>query len=104
MNVQRAEVVAFLQQAVRGILERDGQTVVADITEDTQLLGREGVLSSLMIVELMLGVEDFCAENGLCFVWASDTAMSEKRSPYRTLASLTEFILSLPLESGFKVH
>ena len=99
MSVRRTEIVAFLQRTVRGILERDGQTEIADITESTRLLGREGVLSSLMLVELMLEVEDFCAENGLVFVWADDAAMSERRSAYRTVESLTELILSLPRET-----
>ena len=104
MSVQRTEVVAFLQRAVRGILERDGQTVVADITENTRLFGREGVLSSLMLVELMLEVEDFCAENRLCFTWANDAAMSERRSAYRTVASLTDLIVSLPPETASEAH
>lgn len=95
MSVQRIEVVAFLQNAVRDILERDGQDPPENITEDSRLMGREGLLSSLMLVELMLAVEDFCAEKGLHFVWTNDATMSERRSVYRTLASLSDFILSL---------
>lgn len=95
MSVHRAEVIAFLQNTVRDILERDGQDLSADITEDSRLLGQGGLFSSLMLVELMLAVEDFCAEKDLNFVWANDSAMSERRSAYRTLASLSDFILSL---------
>lgn len=95
MSLQRSEVVHFLQNAVRGILEREGQDSFGEITEDTRLLGRESALSSLLLVELMLEVEDFCAEKGLTFVWANDAAMSERRSVYRSLASLADFILSL---------
>ena len=100
MSAQRTEVFAFLQRAVRGILERDGQTVISDFSNDTILMGREGLFSSLMLVELMLEVEDFCSEKRICFSWTSETTMSERRSAYRTVESLTDFILSLPLKTS----
>lgn len=96
MNICRADVVAFLARAVRDILEREERSDLAGITEETPLWGREGAFSSLMLVELMLAVEDFCAENSLRFVWTNDAAMSERRSVYRSVGSLTDFILSLP--------
>lgn len=95
MSVPRSEVIAFLQNTVRDILECNGQDLSADITENSRLWGKGGQLSSLMLVELMLAVEDFCAEKNLNFVWANDSTMSERRSVYRTLDSLSNFILSL---------
>ncbi len=93
--MNRNKIVNFLMSAVRDIREQS-DAPEACISEDTVLFGREGVLTSLMLVELMLALEDFCNENGIEFVWASDSAMSQRRSVYRTVASLTDFVLSLP--------
>lgn len=100
MNICRADVVAFLARAVREILEREGQGEISEITEETPIWGREGTFSSLMLVELMLTLEDFCTENRLRFVWTNDAAMSKCRSVYRSVGSLTDFILSLPSEDA----
>lgn len=96
MDMERPQVVSFLQGAVLSILERDGQSPPSGITEDTRLFGSEGVLSSLLLVELMLEVEDFCAAHSRRFVWGDDAVMSERQSAYRTLGSLADFVLALP--------
>lgn len=99
MALERSEVLDFLNKAVRGVLERDGQTRLPEITEATPLFGAGGVLSSLLLVELMLEVEDFCGANGLQFAWTDDAAMSERRSAYRSVGALADFILSLPADA-----
>lgn len=96
MDMYRADVVAFLLRTVRGILEREGLSDFPGITEETPLWGKGGAFSSLMLVELMLSLEDFCAENNLRFVWTNDATISERRSVYRSVGSLADFILSLP--------
>lgn len=99
MDVTRSEVLDFLKKAVPAILERDGQTKIPEIKEETPLFGSGGVLSSLLLVELMLEVEDFCAATGRHFVWADNATLSERRSAYRSVGALADFILSLP-EAG----
>lgn len=93
--MDRNKIICFLTAMVRDIREQ-ADVPVSCISEDTVIFGKEGVLTSLMLVELMLALEDFCTENGIEFVWASDSAMSQRRSVYRTVASLTDFVLSLP--------
>lgn len=93
--MNRNKIINFLASTVRDIQEQ-ANAPNASISEDTVIFGKEGVLTSLMLVELMLALEDFCTENGIEFVWANDSAMSQRRSVYRTVASLTDFVLSLP--------
>jgi acyl carrier protein len=63
------------------------------VRDDTPLIGGEGVLDSMRLVELCLALEDKAAEIGFEFDWASDVAMSRTRSMFRTADSLaTEFI------------
>lgn len=98
--MDRAAVVSFLCESVAKILEDNGSGQHATISEDTQLFGREGVLASLMLVELMLAVEDYCTEQGLVFAWTDDSAMSERRSAYRSVGSLADTIMALPAATG----
>ncbi len=64
----------------------------AHLDENTVLLGVNGVLNSLALVSLLIEVEDYCEEHDLTFIWPSASAMSPKNSPFRTVASLAEYI------------
>ena len=58
------------------------------VTDDMSLIGGEGVLDSMKLVELCLALEDKAAEIGFEFDWTSDAAMSRSRSMFRTAGSL----------------
>ena len=58
------------------------------VTDDMPLIGGEGVLDSMKLVELCLALEDKAAEIGFEFDWTSDAAMSRSRSMFRTAGSL----------------
>lgn len=63
------------------------------VTDDMPLIGGEGVLDSMKLVELCLALEDKAAEIGFEFDWTSDAAMSRSRSIFRTADSLAaEFV------------
>jgi acyl carrier protein len=63
------------------------------VIDDMPLIGGEGVLDSMKLVELCLALEDKAAEIGFEFDWTSDAAMSRSRSMFRTADSLAaEFI------------
>lgn len=66
------------------------------VTDDMKLIGGEGVLDSMKLVELCLALEDKAAEIGFEFDWTSDAAMSRSRSMFRTADSLAaEFFSQL---------
>ncbi len=63
------------------------------VTGYMPLIGVEGVLDSMKLVELCLALEDKAAEIGFEFDWTSEEAMSRSRSMFRTADSLAaEFI------------
>ena len=81
----KSEVFSQIAQ----LLENKSLTV----TDDMPLIGGEGVLDSMKLVELCLALEDKAAEIGFEFDWTSDAAMSRSRSMFRTAGSLaSEFI------------
>jgi acyl carrier protein len=61
-----------------------------DIDESTNLIGSDGVLDSLGLVELCLRIEDAALVEGFEFDWASERAMSRNASIFRTVGSLSE--------------
>jgi acyl carrier protein len=76
----KSEVFSQIAQ----LLEKKSLTV----TDDMPLIGGEGVLDSMKLVELCLALEDKAAEIGFEFDWTSDAAMSRSRSMFRTAGSL----------------
>jgi hypothetical protein len=62
----------------------------------TALVGSRAVIRSRELVELLLELEEFCeCELGVEFDWTSDGAMSERRSPLRTIGTLAEHVAGL---------
>jgi acyl carrier protein len=68
-------------------LERGGQA---------PLYGRDGVLDSLGLVSFLSAVEQAVEDRlGKPITLASERAMSLKHSPFRTVATLTEYVAEL---------
>jgi acyl carrier protein len=67
-----------------------------DATPETRLFGGASLLDSTALVSLLVEVEqqvnDAC---GTAIVIADDRAMSQKRSPFRTIGSLAEYVSML---------
>jgi acyl carrier protein len=63
------------------------------ITPETRLIGREAVLDSMGLVNLIVEVEQRLEEEyDLAVVLADERAMSQKNSPFRTVQSLADYI------------
>lgn len=74
---------------IAALLDGDSKLVA----DDMPLIGSDGVLDSMKLVELCLALEDKATEFGFNFDWTSATAMSRSRSMFRTAGSLlSEFI------------
>ncbi len=65
-----------------------GQNARVDLA--TPLMGQDGVLDSILIIELCVGLEDRSSELGFEFDWTSDAAMSRSRSMFATVESLAQ--------------
>jgi acyl carrier protein len=58
------------------------------LTQDTQLIGNDRILDSLLLVELCLKLEDLSSELDFNFDWTSTEAMSRSASMFRDIKSL----------------
>jgi acyl carrier protein len=60
------------------------------VDESTPLIGANGIVDSLGLVELCLRLEDAAIQEGFEFDWVSEKAMSRNTSIFRTVGSLSE--------------
>ncbi|HEX2135110.1 MAG TPA: hypothetical protein VHG30_04285 [Microvirga sp.] len=88
-DISRSDIV----QKIRNLLAEYSDLNYANINESTPLIGSQAAIRSRVIVELMLGLEDYAEEElGFEFDWSSDAAMSEGRSMMRTVGSLADYL------------
>jgi acyl carrier protein len=73
------------------------------LNEPTRLVGKNAVLSSLGLVTLIVTIEQKLSEDyDLAVVIADERAMSQERSPFRTVDSLSDYISTLIEEARDK--
>jgi acyl carrier protein len=89
-----------LQNLVFAVLDELNQAEFAEKpvekSVDTPLFGSTGQLDSLDLVTLVLAIEDRTADElGRRLSLASDRAMSQERSPFRTVGTLVDYMATL---------
>ena len=67
-----------------------------EITAETRLIGAEALLDSAALVSFLVEVEQQITDAaGTEIVIADDRAMSQKRSPFRNIGTLAEYVVML---------
>lgn len=66
------------------------------ISADTRLLGQSSGLDSLELVKILLDVEERVSEElGAPIALMDERAMSQERSPFRSVNALTDYVVAL---------
>jgi len=69
------------------------------VDETTHLFGAQGFLDSLKLVNVVLDTEQQINDSyNLAISLADDRSVSQQRSPFRTVASLADYILAVAAE------
>jgi acyl carrier protein len=69
--------------------------------ENLVLIGSKAALDSISFVTLIVIIEDMVAEQlGKNIIIVSDKAFSQQRSPFHTVATLTNYIIELAAEES----
>jgi len=94
-------VISCLNELLSEMDEQD-QSQIPALDESTYLFGRKGILDSLGLVTLIVNIEQKLNEDyGTTITIADERAMSQERSPFRTVGSLIQYI-SLLIEEEKK--
>jgi acyl carrier protein len=89
------ELIVRLCKEHNEIAEPERQIDLRD-PDAARLYGRQGVLDSLGLVSLLAAIEQALEdEHGIQVTLADERAFSQARSPFRTVASLSEYIHGL---------
>jgi acyl carrier protein len=87
-------------KVIRDYLEANGQPET--INEHTALIGSNSVLSSIGLVTVIVDIESTLSEKGIDVLILSEKAMSLTTSPFRSVGSLTNFIIQQVKEQNEK--
>jgi len=90
-----AEVILAVAREFHDEAEGDSPIAVARGLQ-APLYGSEGGLDSLGLVSFIVAVEQAIEERlGLAITLADEKAMSQQNSPFRTIASLVDYVVGL---------
>lgn len=85
-------IVDFIMDCVKQAVESTDSSVSCELTPDTVLFGKGGILDSAGLVSLIASIEDGLREKyGIYVSLADERAMSEGYSPYRTVGGLVHY-------------
>ena len=73
-------------------------------TPEAVIFGRGGKLDSLGLVNFVLAVEEKLTKLGIDVSLTDERAMSQSRSPFRSVAALTAFVQQSSQEALQRVH
>ena len=98
--MERKEVVDLVLMRLRDITSEVSKQkqieMPAVLDESTRLIGKKAVLDSLGLVNLIISVEqEINDSNGLSITIADDRAMSMEKSPFKSVATLADYICLL---------
>ena len=88
----KEELVALIVDVASDVREQEGIDSDESITAETRLFGDGGLFDSMGLVSLIVAVEQTIDERLSRRVsLADEKALSQKVSPYRTVASLADY-------------
>ena len=88
-------MIGMLQQTLDAhILDQGGEAVRA--SADLPLIGEDAAVSSMALVSYIADVESTLMENyNLTLTLVSERALSRKKSPFRTITALADYVFEL---------
>jgi acyl carrier protein len=98
--IDRESAVGIVISALRDAVDQNGGDA-AGVTEATVIVGPEAVIDSIGVVSLIVDIEQRLEmDHQISVTLASDRAMSQRSSPFRTPAVLADHILSTAAEGA----
>jgi acyl carrier protein len=90
--MQRQDIVQLLIQTLTDYFQE--QALSVNVNEQTPLFGSDSVLDSMGLVNIIVDIESRLRGNNFDVSLISEQAMSQRNSPFRTVSTLVDFILT----------
>ena len=91
--MERGRIEEVIINAFRDYLET--QDIEGEVNSDTILFGSESMVDSMGLVNVVIEVESYFQGQGYGISLTSEEAMDLASSPFRTVSTLTDFIVEL---------
>jgi len=101
MSIQRADALRAIYSAIREMNPQLKPERRLQESEDTLIFGETAPLDSLDLVNLIMAVEQHIMDlTNDELVLASESAMSRKHSPYRSVSALADYAVEVANEAA----
>lgn len=90
MNKEKIQQIVF--NAIKTHCAGNDIKLAEELTEDTPLVGSNRILDSMELVNIIVDIETAFLDEGIEVSLTSETAMSGRISPFRSVGSLCGFI------------
>jgi D-alanine--poly(phosphoribitol) ligase subunit 2 len=95
------QIITLINDALEELQEQLDYQIPLDRGAETRLFGREGALDSLGLVSLIVSLEQALEDEfQVTVALADERALSQTRSPFRTIGSLAEYAQNLVQAEG----
>lgn len=101
MEINRADILKTVLTSLKNTVEMTTGNLMAEnsLQESTRLIGHDAVLDSMGLVSMLLEVEQGVLDQfDVVIIIADERAMSQKRSPFRSVETLTDYVFQLVKE------
>lgn len=93
--IDRALALSVVETCLRDTIEQLGTTGPVEVAEQTVIVGQGAVLDSVGVVWLIVDIEQRLEiDHAVTVTLASEKAMSQRSSPFRTVGVLADHICS----------
>lgn len=93
--MERKQLTDMVISSLEEVLEEKGEQEKysrEELTEETALIGKRAFIDSMGLVSLIINLESKLAGEGAVVTLADERAMSQSKSPFRTVGSLAGYI------------
>ena len=98
-HMQKKDIIEIITSSLKDIISNqfnEEREIMNDFDESTHLIGEKSILDSLSLVSLLVDVEQKVNSNyGVSITIANERALSQKKSPFRTIKTLASDMSSV---------
>jgi len=95
-RMQKKDIIEIITSSLKDIISNqfnEEREIMNDFDETTHLIGEKSILDSLSLVSLLVDVEQKVnSKYGVSITIANERALSQKKSPFRTIKTLADYV------------
>ena len=91
-NIELYDLIIKSMEEVISETDNDSNISLGDLSRETRLLGSKAILDSLSLVSLIVNIEQKLSEQDISITIADERAMTQEKSPFRTVGTLVDYV------------